>query len=333
MRAVIVGAGAVGGRAARQLLSTGPLDDLALVESHGARASDVVGALGEPARHVASVAEALDGADVVVLTAPVALRPLAEAALEKGAHVVSVADSLGEVRALLELDAEARERGLHIVLGAGFSPGLSCVLAAHAASEFDAVEEIHVAKLGTGGPACARQHHRALGDPAFEWRDGLWLRRPGGSGRELCWFPEPVGGIDCYRAALPDPLLLLPAFPGVRRVTAHLGANRRDRLTARLPMLRPPHPEGGLGALRVEVRGRRGSGRDERVLGVVDRPAIAAGAVAALAARWAVGGSLLRPGAAGLAAVVEPIPFLAALAERGVRAAAFEGEAASSAST
>jgi len=115
-------------------------------------------------------------------------------------------------------------------------------------------------------------------------------------------------------------------------VTAHLGANRRDRLTARLPMLRPPHPEGGLGALRVEVRGRRGSGRDERVLGVVDRPAIAAGAVAALAARWAVGGRLLRPGAAGLATLVEPIPFLAALAERGVRAAAFEGEAASRAS-
>ena len=58
MRAVIVGAGAVGGRAARQLLSTGPLDDLALVESQTARASDVVGALGEPARHVSSAAEA-----------------------------------------------------------------------------------------------------------------------------------------------------------------------------------------------------------------------------------------------------------------------------------
>jgi hypothetical protein len=326
---VIVGAGAVGGRAARQLLSTGPLDDLALVESHPGRASDVVGALGGPARHVSSATEALEGADVIVLTAPVPQRPLAEAALEAGAHVVSVADSLGEIRALLELDAEARERGLQIVLGAGFSPGLSCVLAAHAASEFDAVEEIHVAKLGTGGPACAREHHRALGDPAFEWRDGTWLRRPGGSGRELCWFPEPVGGVDCYRAALPEPL---PAFPGVRRVTAHLGANRRDRLTARLPMLRPPHPEGGLGALRVEVRGRRGSGRDDRVHGVVDRPAMAAGAVAALAARWACGGRLSRPGAAGLAALVEPIPFLAALAERGVRAAAFEGEAASRAS-
>ena len=44
---------------------------------------------------------------------------------------------------------------------------------------------------------------------------------------------------------------------------------------------------------------------------------------------YELNGRLLRPGAAGLAALVEPIPFLAALAERGVRAAAFEGEAAS----
>jgi hypothetical protein len=303
-----------------------------IVEPHAGRATAVIGALGEPARRGASAAEAFDGVDVVVLAAPGTHRPLAEAALESGAHVVSVADAIGPVRALVDLDAEARERGRHIVLGAGFSPGLSCVLAAHAAAEFDAVEEIHVAKLGTGGPACAREHHRALGEHAFDWRDGSWLRRPGGSGRELCWFPDPVGAVDCYRAALPDPLLLLPDFPSVQRVTANLGANRRDRFTSRLPMLRRPHPEGALGAVRVEVRGRRGNSRDERVLGVVDRPAVAAGAVAALSARWAVAGRLARPGASGLAGLVEPIPFLAALADRGVRAAAFHGQVPAAAS-
>jgi hypothetical protein len=302
------------------------LDDLRFIEPHAGRATGVIAALGEPASRASSVDEGFDGVDVVVLTAPGDHRRLAEVALDAGAHVVSVADSIAQVRALLDLDAEARERGRHIVLGTGFSPGLSCVLAAHAAADFDAVEEIHIAKHGTGGPACAREHHRALGEHAFDWRDGSWARRPGGSGRELCWFPDPVGAVDCYRAAMPDPLLLVPCFPGVQRVTANLGANRRDRLTSRLPMLRRPHPEGGLGALRVEVRGRRGNARDERVLGVVDRPAVAAGAVSALAARWAVAGRLARPGAAGLAAVVEPIPFLAALADRGVRAAAFQAQ-------
>src|SRR3546814_6619520 len=75
-----------------------------------------------------------------------------------------------------------------------------------------------------------------------------------GSGRELCWFPDPIGAEDCYRAELPDAVLLVPHFPLVDRVTARLSATRRDRITAHLPMLRKPHPEGLVGAVRVEVR-------------------------------------------------------------------------------
>jgi len=162
---------------------------------------------------------------------------------------------------------------------------------------------------------------------ALDWRDGGWVHRPSGSGRELCWFPDPVGAEDCYRAALPDALLLVPAFPGVQRVTARLAATRRDRLTARLPMLRPPHPEGGPGAVRVEVRGRRGGSRDVTVLGSMDRPAVAAGAVAALAALWAAQGRTIRPGAAGLAELVDPVAFLGELRRRGVRSAVFQRNA------
>jgi hypothetical protein len=136
-------------------------------------------------------------------------------------------------------------------------------------------------------------------------------------------------GIDCYRAGLPDALLLVPAFPDARRVTARLGANRRDRLTSWLPMLRPPHPEGGPGAVRVEVRGTQGAAREVRVLGAVDRPAVGAGAVAAVAAWWSVERRFVRPGAAGLAVLLaDTVPFLAELARRGVRAAVFEGASA-----
>ena len=177
---------------------------------------------------------------------------LAGALVDRDVPVVSASDAMADVRALLDLGPVAEARGVPLVVGAGFSPGLTCVLARHAAAELDEVDEIHVARLGTGGPACARQHHRALGGTALDWRDGGWLQRQGGSGRELCWFPDPVGAADCYRAALPDALLLVPAFPGVERVTARLAATRRDRLTARLPMLRQPHPEGGR---------RRGPGR------------------------------------------------------------------------
>jgi hypothetical protein len=241
--------------------------------------------------------------------------------------VVSVADGVDDVRALLELDELARRHDVSLVIGAGFSPGLTCVLAAHAAASLDRVDEVHVAKVGTGGPSCAEAHHRALAGEALDWRDGAWVSRRAGSGRELCWFPDPIGGADCYRAALPDALLLAPAFPGVERITARLGANRRDRITARLPMLRPPHPEGGPGGARVEVRGRRGTARVVQVLGAMDRPAVAAGTVAAVAAVSAGLRQLRRVGAGGLAELVDPLPFLNELAQRGVKAAVFEGAA------
>jgi saccharopine dehydrogenase-like NADP-dependent oxidoreductase len=340
VRALVAGTGAVGARAARQLISSDDVDHLALYDPDPARAQAVSEAMAQPER-VAVVepgpdgvlpAAALAGVDVVILAGPpgaAAHRHGAERALEHAAHVVSTSDAIADVRDLLRMDAEARERGLSVVVGAGFAPGLSCVLARHAAATFDQVDEVHVARLGTGGPACARQHHDALSADAIDWRDGAWAERPGGSGRELCWFPDPVGGRDCYRAGLPDALLLVPAFSHVQRVTARLSANRRDRMTSWLPMLRRPHPEGTLGAIRVEVRGRRGQTRDAAVFGAIDRPALAAGAVAANAAIWAAARRFARVGAGGLGELVEdPVPFLRALADRGVRAAVFEGAGA-----
>jgi hypothetical protein len=137
-----------------------------------------------------------------------------------------------------------------------------------------------------------------------------------------------VGGADCYRAALADPVLLHDAFPQAERITARMAATRRDRFTARLPMLRRPHPEGLVGAVRVEVRGRIGGRYDTHVLGVLDRPAVAAGAVAAVAAiRLGQGDLGLGPGSHGLGAISDPAGFLHRLAARGVRAAAFGGTA------
>ena len=324
MRVGVVGAGAVGARAARQLVSSTAVARVLIDDEDEGRAAAVVASLGDDQ---ASVSDSRD-VDVMVLTLPGSEHAgRARELLERGVPVVSVADGIDDVRALLELDGLAREREVSLVIGAGFSPGLTCVLAAHAAASLDQVDEVHIAKVGTGGPSCAQAHHRALAGEALDWRDGAWVTRRAGSGRELCWFPDPVGGADCYRAALPDALLLEPAFPGVERITARLGANRRDRITARLPMLRPPHPEGGPGGIRVEVRGRRGTARVVQVLGAMDRPAVAAGTVSAVAAVQAGLRELRRPGAGGLAELVDPLPFLSDLAQRGVKAAVFEGAA------
>ena len=224
MRVGVLGAGAVGVRALRQWLATPDVEEMVVADVDPARARSVAASLGPKVR--AAAEDQLATLDAVVLAVPPPHAPLVPPLLRAGVSVVSVSDDVADVRALLASGVLADDVGRALVLGAGFMPGLTCLLARYAAADFDTVDEVHVAKHGTGGPSCARLHHRALGGTAIGWNDGAWLERPGGSGRELCWFPDPVGALDCYRANLPDPLLLVPAFEGVARV---LGPRRAPR--------------------------------------------------------------------------------------------------------
>jgi hypothetical protein len=324
MRVAVVGCGAVGARAARQLVASDAVERLILCDRYRERADTLARSLGDRVDVVGDLGD-VEVEGVLLASDAGTHFSLARDAIAAGRFVVSTSDALDEVRLLRTLDVTAADRGLSVVLGAGFAPGLTCVLAQLAAGWFDEVDEVHVAKAGTAGPACARQHHRAFRSQAVEWRDGSWVQRRGGSGREMCWFPDPVGGRDCYRAALADPVLQVAAFPGLRRATGRMAATRRDRLTMQLPMLSPPHADGGVGAVRVEVRGRVHGSSEVVALGSIDRPGVAAGAVAAQVCAWIGAGRLRRPGAGGLGELVEPKAFLRELAERGVRAAVFDG--------
>jgi hypothetical protein len=97
----------------------------------------------------------------------------------------------------------------------------------------------------------------------------------------LCWFPEPVGAYDCYDAQLAEPLVIRDAFPQVGRISARMSGTRRDRFTARLPMLSPPHRVGGVGAVRVEVRGTDAAGgRVTLIVGIAELVGTATAATA-----------------------------------------------------
>ena len=121
-----------------------------------------------------------------------------------------------------------------------------------------------------------------FGGRALDWRDGGWAQRPGGSGRELCWFPDPVGG----RGLLPG--------RAARRAAAGAGLPRRRAGSP--PAWRPPAATGSPPGSRccgrrtpraARARSASRSAADGApaatcaVLGVMDRPAVAAGAVAA----------------------------------------------------
>ena len=279
----VIGAGVVGSRVTDQLVASGQAVTIFDRDPYRARRLAALHVRNGDA-HAADSLDDLRGIETVITATGTPHAEVAIRLLEAGSNVVSCGDDMQDVERLLHLDTRARELGRTIVVGAAASPGLTGLLVWHLRERFDKIDEAHVAMHGTGGPDCARQHHRALSGQSRGWHDGEWLRRPGGSGRELCWFPEPVGSYDCYRSEMVDPVLLHHAMPSLERVTARSSATRRDRFTSRLPMLTPPHAEGGMGAVRVEVRGFKGQARVVEVAGVAERVGQIAGVVAGAAA-------------------------------------------------
>lgn len=316
----VIGAGRVGTSVVRQLLLTQP-NDIVIHDTNPVVARRLAESLSSRARKaVVGDQEHIRRCDVVVIACPAPHARAVEKLVMLGCHVVSTSDDSDDVRDLLELNTSST-----VVAAAAATPGLTGLISRHLAQRFDDIDEIHVASHGTGGPACAQQHHRALGGTSIGLHDGTWLRRPAGSGRELCWFPDPVGGHDCYRSESPDPMVLSRAFPSARRITARVSATRRDRLTSRLPMLTPPHPEGGSGAVRIEVRGWRGSERHVEIVGVAERLARLAGLVAAACAdavhRGEMSAGVHVPGEVG----IPNEAVLAAVTGAGVRLQEFIG--------
>ena len=327
MQALVIGAGAVGTKVAQQLLSSNTVDKIILRDTSPEKlglASKTLGNRVEVEHFPFS--QNMD-ADLVIVASP---RGTQLEAVKKAVSLrrptVVVSDGLSETVSILSLEKEAFEFGVPVVVGTGFAPGLSCVLTAYGKTLLEKTEEIHVSKMGTGGPACALVHHRALSRMSFGWREDKWDKRLGGSGRELLWFPEPVGPQDCYHAALSDPILLHNAFPEVSRISAKMAATRRDRFTAFFPMLSPPHDEGGVGAIRVELRGSNNGVQENIVLGVSEHPALAAASVTALTSEYILKQKINLNHMSTLALIVEPSEFLSELTKRSIAVEIFEGD-------
>ena len=269
-RVALVGSGVTGGRIAKRLNIVAPGCQVIQVDPRGDMS-------------------AARGADVAILVHGGPQIRSATRLVAMGVPIVSVTDRVADVQALLELDDTARLQGVPLVVGAGMSPGLTGLLARHLVGQLESCDEIHVAVHGTAGPACARQHHRAL-------------------------------------AELPSPMLVHQNFPEVHRISARVSANRRDRLTARLPMLSPPHREGGVGAVRVEIRGRAATGeRITLIAGVAELVATSAAATATAFAGAVLDGSLHAGVVSSGAAELDTLVLLHTIERLGVRLQEFTG--------
>lgn len=284
MHVAVVGAGLVGRRCADLLVEQGHHVTLVGYE----RRPDPIPGMQVDHRWSPPLAAFADV--VVVATASIHQVDVVQSLIGTRSDVVSTADDLAVVQELWSLGPAAESAGQRLVVGAAYSPGVSSVLVRLLVERFDEVLAISTAQFGTGGPSCARQHHRAMGSTGLEVHRGQMRPARGGSGRELVWFPDPVGAVDCYRANLPEPWLLHKAFPSVTRIESRQAATRRDRLTTHLPMLRPPHAEGLIGGVWAEVRGRRNSQVEHLAMAMTAPQATGAAAMAAASCNWLGGG-------------------------------------------
>ena len=235
MKALVAGVGAVGTRAARQLVDTPGVTEVLLADLDTDRMATVAEALGDKASvHAFTPGDPLpEGLDVVACALPAGLdHAVANAAIGAGVPFVSTDDDHDAIEAIRALQPNALSAGVTLALGCGFAPGLADVLVAPRPRVFHAVDEIRVARVGWAGPSSVATVRHARRASVRSWQDNGW-REQHPHGETLVWFPDPIGGHDCS-IVTGGGALLVDAFPGVPRISM------LDRRATQAHMAAPP---------------------------------------------------------------------------------------------
>jgi saccharopine dehydrogenase-like NADP-dependent oxidoreductase len=257
MRAVILGAGGVGGAAATIASRRGFCDSVVMADYDGVRARAVAEGTGDArfsgaqvdASDPAAIAELLraSSADVVLNACdPRFVMPIFDAAFETGTTYLDMAMSLSHPHPdepyaktgvklgdeQFEKSAQWEERGLLALAGIGVEPGLSDVFARYAADHlFASIDELGVrdgANLVVEGYDFAPTFsiwttiEECLNPPVVWEKDKGWFTTPPFSEPEVFDFPEGIGPVECVNVEHEE-VLLMPRWVDAKRVTFKYG--------------------------------------------------------------------------------------------------------------
>ena len=164
---------------------------------------------------------------------------LAAAAGEAGAAYVSICDDSDAAEQVFQLDESIRKNSVPVLTGAGWTPGLSSLLARAGADSLDSVNKINVSWAGNSddasGAAIILHTLHIFNGRVPSFLDDSLQMIPSGSGREKVRFPEPIGEIYVYHVGHPEPVTMPRYFPGISEVTLKGGIN--EDLLNRLAIL------------------------------------------------------------------------------------------------
>ncbi len=349
---IVGGYGVVGRRIAVELAADYP-DQVTIAGRDGAKAAEAAAAIGYGARGrridtslASSIATALEGMATVISCVDLPDRALLWAAIERGLRYTDITPRLTELgrgAAYEKVDGAARSSGARIVLGTGIAPGIANVMARALADSLGCADEIETALLlpagDSGGPALFGYFLQELAMSYDILVRGVECPARAFSAPRLVEFPPPAGARLAYLFPFSDQVLyprtlgaktavtrlaVDPAWLGrLLAVMVSTGASRlmavewiRNALTnARRGQNRPSGKEARF-ELRVDVR----CGNRLKYATLVGQAQADATALAAAeTARLLIEGNVSEPGAWTPEQVIDPAPFFARLASRGLR--------------
>jgi len=226
MRAVVLGGGGLTGRCAvRDLASGGVFDSVVAADLDAGLARAAADAAGPRAssepidvRDRATLVRLLRGARVVVNAVQYTFNlAVMDAALEAQVPYLDFGGLFHMTRRQLEQDGAWRKAGLLAIPGLGQVPGVSNVLAMHAAADLDRVESIVIRDgwrdLTVGAPEISFTWSPStfldeMVLPAMVFEGGKYREEPPMSGAEEFEFAAPVGRTKVYRTLHSEPATL-----------------------------------------------------------------------------------------------------------------------------
>lgn len=136
---------------------------------------------------------------------------LAKAAIESNTNFCDLGGNNDVVDAELALDEQARHAGINIIPDCGLAPGMVAVLVAHAAQQFETLDEVHIRVGGlpqTPKPPLDYQLVFSVEglineyiEPARVIRDGEITTVESMTELETLTFPEPFGKMEAFQTS------------------------------------------------------------------------------------------------------------------------------------
>ncbi len=226
---VLGGAGIVGSVAVRDLVASKEIERVVVgdINLEGAREVANGAGAGKASAVKIDVAQAdalaagMRGCDVVLNCAWYEFNlDVMRSAMAASVDLVDLGGLYHMTRKQLALDPEVRKAGITIVPGCGEDPGITNVMARHAADAMDEVKSIHIRDgdrdLSPGPPTIKFSVRTMLDEftmDAVVFEGGKHRTIPPLSRKEVVTFPAPVGEMECY-TTLHSELATLPTTIG-----------------------------------------------------------------------------------------------------------------------